>query len=130
MTLGTNLQGRRILVVEDVYLIADDVCRALVRAGAEVVGPAGTVADALVAMDAGTIDAAVLDVNLDGTPSFAIAGELERRSVPFLFATGYDDWALPDMWRDKRRIGKPFNARSMLDALVSVIAEQPMEARK
>lgn len=91
-----QLAGRRVLVVEDEPLVAMEMEEALHGIGCEVVGPAGTVEEALrlAQAEAGQLDAAVLDVNLNGRPSFPIADLLASRDVPVVFATGYGD--LPD----------------------------------
>jgi hypothetical protein len=80
------LEGRRILVAEDEYLIAFDVRDALVHAGAEVLGPVPSVDDAAALLERETdIDAAVLDVNLRGDMVFAVAAEFRsslRQATP------------------------------------------------
>ncbi|MEZ0495098.1 response regulator [Sphingomonas sp. IW22] len=111
------LAGQSILVVEDAYLIAADVGRTLKRAGALVVGPVAYIQQALDAIQSAAIDAAVLDVNLDGVLSFPVATELERRSIPYLFTTGYEHWSLPDRWRRVIRIDKPFSQSDLVGAL-------------
>lgn len=112
------LEGRRILVVEDEYFLADDVRDALTEAGAEVLGPVPSVeeASALIAREE-RIDAAVLDVNLRGELVFPVADALRERGVPFAFATGYDRWAIPDRFADALRVEKPLQARCIADAL-------------
>ncbi len=91
-----RLRGRRILLVEDESLVAMEMEESLRRLGCEVIGPAETFEEAqrLVLAEMGRIDAAVLDVNLAGRPSFPLADLLTGRGVPVVFATGYGD--LPD----------------------------------
>jgi DNA-binding response OmpR family regulator len=113
-----HLKGRRILVAEDEYLIADDLRTALTAAGAEVVGPYPTVSDTLKSLECDTgIDAAVLDVNLRGDMIFPVADLLRTRGVPFIFATGYDQWSLPDRFSDAVRLEKPLNPERVSQAL-------------
>ena len=69
----------------------------------------------------GTIDAALLDVNLEGAFSYPIAAALTERDVPFLFLTGYDGWSLPETYRSIPRIAKPFSAASLLTAAEALI---------
>lgn len=104
-----TLRNCRILVVEDEYLLADDLCHALEEAGAIVLGPVPGVEEALALIEAESrIDAAVLDVNLRGDMVFPVADALHARNVPFAFATGYDQWTLPDRFAALPRLEKPF----------------------
>lgn len=113
------LAGRRVLVVEDEYLLADDLCRSLKAAGAEVVGPAPSVDRALGLLEAGPApDLAVLDVNLGGEPVLPVAEALAARGVRFALATGYDAWALPETLIDVPRCEKPVDARRLIEVLL------------
>lgn len=112
------LQGRRVLVVEDEFLIAEMLSRDLQDAGAVVIGPASDLASAMGLLKAGlAMDAAVLDVNLGGEPVYPLADALEARGVPFVFATGYDVWALPERFAGVPRCEKPIDLRALLRAL-------------
>jgi CheY-like chemotaxis protein len=112
------LAGRRILVVEDEYLIADDLCEALSSAGAEIVGPIPTVSGAIACIaEDQRLDAAVLDVNLRGVMIFPVADALNARGIPFVFATGYDDAAIPERFADAQRLRKPAGTGSVAAAL-------------
>ncbi|GJD97289.1 response regulator [Methylobacterium iners] len=91
-----TLAGRRVLLVEDEYFIVDDMVRLFRANGAEVVGPAANVNDALGLIEgAGHLDGAVLDVNLQGEMAYPVADALLARGVPFVFATGYDRTSIP-----------------------------------
>jgi len=119
-----RLEGLRILVVEDEYLIADDMRNALLDAGAEVLGPVPNVAAAAsLAAAEPRLDAAVLDINLGGAMVFELADTLKARAVPFVFATGYDDSAIPDRFAKVPRLEKPVKARSVLAALEPLLAQ-------
>lgn len=117
-----GLSGCRILVVEDEYMIADDITQALVAAGAEVLGPVASAADAaeLIA-GGGRIDAAILDINLRDGAVFPAADALAERNIPFAFATGYEQWSLPERFRGRPVVEKPFSA-SNIAALVEPLA--------
>jgi CheY-like chemotaxis protein len=89
------LCGRRVLVVEDEALVAMLLEDDLVDAGAEVVGPAGSVDEALqlieqTAQDGG-LSAAVLDLKLHGTMVSPVADQLAALGVPFVFVTSYGE---------------------------------------
>lgn len=90
------LKDRRILVVEDEYLIADLLASGLADAGAIVLGPVGSLGDALELIGQGAvIDAAVLDVNLGGEMVYPAADKLVENAIPFVFTTGYDPLSIP-----------------------------------
>ncbi|HEX8303148.1 response regulator [Sphingomonas sp.] len=113
-----SLRGCRILIVEDEYLLADDLSYALSEAGAQVLGPIASVEDAQTFIAGGDpIDAAVLDVNLRGDLIFPVAEALQDRGVPFAFATGYDQWALPTRFADVPRVEKPFKSHKVAAVL-------------
>jgi CheY-like chemotaxis protein len=109
-----GLHGKRLLLVEDDYMIATDLARALAEEGAAVVGPAGSVADALALIAGGAaLDGAVLDINLGREPAYPVAAALRERGVPFVFATGYDAWIIPEPFRDVPRCEKPVDMRTL-----------------
>lgn len=112
------LAGRRVLVVEDEYFLADDVARGLEASGAEVIGPVGDIDDALDLIDETEhLDAAVLDINLRGEMAFPVADALLERGVPFVFATGYDSASIPLRYKGVTRCEKPVDAPKIARAL-------------
>jgi len=120
------LKGCRILVVEDEYLIADDLRSILLEAGAEVLGPVPNVEDAASLIEAEQqIDGALLDINLNGTMAFNIADTLVAREVPFVFATGYDQWAIPDRFALVPRLEKPIKGPQIFAVLAQMIQRKP-----
>jgi CheY-like chemotaxis protein len=127
---GPPLEGLRILVVEDEYAVAADVTWWLQDSGAEVVGPAPTIKEALtlVAAHDVTLDRAVLDVNLRGEEVFPVADALMKRGVPFVFATGYEEPMLPGTYAAVPRLTKPLDRAALLTALASAAAKGPRRA--
>ena len=114
------MQDRRILVVEDDYMIAQEVQQELEQAGAVVLGPVSSVGKALAILKSDRpIDAAVLDVNLGGELSFPVAEALEASAVPFLFATGYNSADIPGEWRRATIVMKPLQ----ISAVAALFAE-------
>ena len=125
-TADRAFHGHRILVVEDEQMIAVLLEDMLADLGCKVVGPVADVAQALNAI--GTtpkISAAVLDVNLRGKRSDAIADALESKNIPFLFLTGYDRSGLCEAHRDKPVLRKPFNPEALSATLALVLAGGP-----
>lgn len=125
--MSDQLQGARILVVEDEYYIAADLRRALEGAGATVIGPAATVARGSELVADGDLDAAILDVNLEGEISTPIAELLTARSIPYLLLTGYDKWSLPEEFRTVPQILKPFQVEPVLCALTDLLSGNPLK---
>ncbi len=103
----------KVLIVEDEFLIADDLARALQKEGWTVAGPVADAAGASAALD-GTVDFAVVDINLDGAISFAVAAELRRKAVPFLFLTGYDTSVVPAELDDVVLVQKPNDGEAVV----------------
>ena len=103
------LSGTRVLLVEDEYYLADDLSRALLQAGAEVVGPIGTLIEAAQKVGEGAFDCAVVDMNLRGQLAYSLAEQLKSADVPFIVATGYNPTSLPEWLRNVPRIEKPFS---------------------
>lgn len=113
-----HLQGRRILVVEDEYLIAADLTELLEDLGAVVVGPARSVKEALGRLERdGAPDAALLDINLGHEKAFPIADALIERGVPFIFTTGYSNAAIPANYQHVPRCEKPVEMRTVTELL-------------
>jgi CheY-like chemotaxis protein len=114
----TPLHGRRLLVVEDDYLIADELRDELTGAGAEVIGPVPTVARALQIMGShATLDGAILDINLGGEKVFPLVDVLRQRGIPCVFMTGYDRQAIPAVYANVPLCKKPAGAREAAEAL-------------
>jgi CheY-like chemotaxis protein len=110
---------RTVLLVEDEFLIADLLVTAFSEAGATIVGPAHTVADALKLIETTShLDGAVLDINLKGEAVFPVADLLSARGTPFVFTTGYDGRSLDDRYKHIRRFQKPFVLSKILDAVL------------
>lgn len=107
-----------ILVVEDEYLLADELALELEDAGATVMGPAASVARALALLDTHALpDGAILDVNLGGEQAFPVADVLMTHGIPLVFTTGYDAAAMPERFAGITRCEKPINIARITAAL-------------
>lgn len=120
------LAGRRILLVEDEYVIAAEMMEWLRESGAVVIGPVPTVSDALDLIQTGeAIDAAVLDISLgDGETIYPVADLLKQMGVPFLFATGDVNGGRHEGHEDRLRLEKPILKSDLLAALGSLMPER------
>jgi CheY-like chemotaxis protein len=112
-----DLTGCRVLLVEDEYFIADDLCRALEGCGARVVGPVSSLDKALPAAEAESLTCAVLDIDLRGESGLEVAEVLRRRNVPFVYSTGYNGAVVPETLKGAAHLEKPFRIEDLLDAV-------------
>jgi CheY-like chemotaxis protein len=116
--LGERL---RVLIVEDEMLVAMNIEDMLLDLGHEVAGLATRLAPALALAGESEIDAAVLDVNLAGEHSFPVADLLDKRGIPFLFATGYGLGGIEERYRGRVVLQKPFRLADLGAALRSAV---------
>jgi DNA-binding NtrC family response regulator len=116
-----DLIGRRVLLVEDEFLVALTLEEALRDAGCVVLGPIPRVEKAVPVAREEAIDVALLDVNLAGEKVYPVAQALSERDVPFIFMTGYERVGLPATYADRPAISKPFMIDAMLDLLKDVL---------
>ena len=108
------LGQRRVLIVEDRFLVADDLSRFCRRQGGEVAGPVPDVERARKIASDERLDLAILDVDLQGRDVFDVAAILERRGIPFLFVTGYGRSQLPERYRGRPFVAKPFGEADLV----------------
>lgn len=120
-----QLTGLRVLVVEDDYFIANEICTTLRDHGAHVLGPSPDVEHGLNLVRNHPIDCAVLDINLHGDLAFSLASELRQRGTPAIFATGYDSSVLPGEFRGSVRLEKPVDLSALLRAVRSACSSAP-----
>ncbi|MGH6665283.1 MAG: response regulator [Pseudolabrys sp.] len=113
----------RILVVEDEYLISMLLEDMLADLGFEVAAAVGTIAEASDVAANGDINAAVLDVNLDGQEIYPVAAILAKRGLPFVFVTGYGERSLPEPYRDRPALQKPFQIEQLKTTLDGILAK-------
>lgn len=107
----------RILLVEDEPLVAMAIEDSLEVQNVGVVGPAGTVAEALDLIAKGGIDAALLDVTLRGERVDSVADALSAKGIPFVFTTGHGAAGLPQSHQGRPVLTKPFREAEMTDAI-------------
>lgn len=107
----------RLLIVEDEHLIAAMLADWLGEMNYEVIGPAQSNAEALALLEHSTPDAAILDILVEDGMSYPVARELERRSVPFFFATGYSGCDIDKSFTGAAVAQKPFEFDKLRELL-------------
>jgi CheY-like chemotaxis protein len=113
-----DLAGRHALLVEDDDLLARALGDLLGAWGATVLGPATTAEQALALVaQAERIDVAIVDINLRGETSFAVADTLLAREIPFVIMTGHRASMLPERYQDLAILQKPCSARQIASTL-------------
>ena len=70
----------------------------------------------------GDFNAAILDVNLDGQEIYPVADILAKRGLPFVFVTGYGERSLPEPYRGRPALQKPFQAEQLKTTLAGLMA--------
>ncbi|KXI55776.1 hypothetical protein ACS48_00320, partial [Bacillus cereus] len=115
---ATGLSGRSVFLVEDEVMIRMMVADMLEELGCKVAAEAGDIAEALRLAEATAFDIAILDVNVNGQVISPVADVIQAQGRPFIFATGYGSAGLPEQYRDRPALQKPFQ----LDALSKTIA--------
>ena len=117
---GSGPAGLRILIVEDNFIIAAAIARFLKAQGAEVAGPAATIAAALALIaNVERIDGAVLDINLHGELVYPVVDALRSKGVPMVLMTGYDQEALMPGYSDIPCLQKPFTIERLMEAMAA-----------
>ena len=123
---GSALRGRRILVVEDELLVAEEILHELQAQGGRVLGPAPSVGDALdLLADCAVPDAAVLDLKLRDEWVYLVADALLAGEVPFLFATGHAQGGLPRRFHHVPVCPKPLQPGAIAGLLPRLLRETP-----
>jgi CheY-like chemotaxis protein len=107
------LEGMRILVVEDEFLVALDIERIVGEVGAAIVGPVANLDEALAKAQAEPLDGAILDVNIGGRKITPVAVALRARGVPFILSTGYGPQGLDPDIAEAPTLRKPFDEREV-----------------
>ena len=124
-----RLRGKRILIVEDEAVVSMLVEDEFLDAGAEVIGPACSLDEALqlteTALADGGLSAAVLDINLAGEAVWPLADRLAALGVPFVFSTGYENDRSANHHAEAPRFVKPFD----LDTLVAMVQQLTLNDR-
>ena len=121
---GSVPTGLRILVVEDELMISMLVEDMLAELGHEVAGTAASIEEASRLARSGDFDGALLDVNLNGSTVDAVADALVGRNIPFVFTTGYGQQGVPEAYRDRPMLQKPYQIEQLSRALARALSQR------
>ena len=125
-TVKAGSPRRSILLVEDEVMIRMMVADMLEELGYTIAGEAGDIDEAIRLVQATDFDLAILDVNVNGKVISPVAEAVQLRNRPFVFATGYGAQGLPEKFRDRPALEKPFQmetlARVIENALKGIAA--------
>lgn len=105
------------LIVEDEYLLANDLAKGFADAGIDILGPVPTLGKALALAEHKQLSGAVLDINLDGDKVYEVADALVGRGVPVVFVTGYDKSDIPARFGGVPFCQKPVEFTDVIEAL-------------
>src|SRR3954464_12015927 len=106
-----------VFLVEDEVMIRMMVADMLEELGYTVAAEAGEIAEAMRLAESTYFDLAILDVNVNGKGISPVAALIRARNRPFIFATGYGSSGLPEEYRDRPALQKPFQLETLSKAI-------------
>ncbi|TKT73373.1 response regulator [Afipia massiliensis] len=110
-----------ILLVEDEVMIRMMVADMLEELGYTISGEAGDIDEGIRLVQAIDFDIAILDVNVNGRVITPVAEAVQMRGLPFVFATGYGAQGLPEKFRDRPTLQKPFQIETLARTIETVL---------
>ena len=128
--MDSPLSGKRVLVVEDEIMVSWLLEDMLANLGCVVIGPAVRVDQALAIIESEPLDAAVVDLNLNGQFSYPVADALAARGVPFVFSSGYSQDRLLEKYRSFPILQKPFHRSELAEVLAKLLTPRSKAARQ
>ena len=121
METGMPLAGKRLLVVEDDFLIARDLSDTVAEAHAEVVSVVTEPASVVDTAEREQVDCVLLNLNLNGSMDTGTAARLTEQGVPLVLVTGYSKDALPAALRDLPLVSKPVERSKLIDKIIRTL---------
>jgi DNA-binding response OmpR family regulator len=111
----------RVLLVEDEVMIRMMVADMLDELGYTIAGEAGDIDEGVRLAQMVEYDIAILDVNLNGKVITPVAEAVQMRGRPFVFATGYGAQGVPERFRDRPTLQKPFQIETLERAIAAAV---------
>jgi DNA-binding NtrC family response regulator len=102
-----------VFLVEDEVMIRMMVAEMLEDLGYTVAAEAGEIRQAMKLAETADFDIAILDVNVNGKVISPVAKAIEHRNRPFIFATGYGTQGMPEEFRGRPALQKPFQIETL-----------------
>ncbi|ABD88071.1 response regulator receiver domain protein (CheY-like) [Rhodopseudomonas palustris BisB18] len=119
--MTTTAPAGSVFLVEDEAMIRMMVADMLEELGYRVVAEAGEINEAIRLAGSTAFDIAILDVNVNGKVISPVADLLKARNCPFIFATGYGAQGVPEDYRDRPALQKPFQIETLAQLLASTL---------
>jgi CheY-like chemotaxis protein len=119
--MATRPQGCSVFLVEDEVMIRMMVADMLEELGYSVAAEAGEIGEAVKLAQSTEFDLAILDVNVNGKVITPVAELIKARNRPFIFATGYGSSGLPEEYRDRPALQKPFQLETLAQMINSAM---------
>lgn len=122
---ATRMPRGNVFLVEDEVMIRMMVADMLEELGFRVVAEAGEIGEAIRLVQSTDFDLAILDVNVNGKVISPVADLIKARNRPFIFATGYGSSGLPEDYRDRPALQKPFQLETLGKMIDSALKSAP-----
>ena len=118
---ATRLPRGSVFLVEDEVMIRMMVADMLEELGFSIAAEAGEINEAIRLAQCTHFDLAILDVNVNGKVISPVAELIQARKRPFIFATGYGSSGLPEEFRDRPALQKPFQLETLAKVIESTL---------
>jgi PAS domain S-box-containing protein len=118
---NTDPNDKRVLLVEDEPLVSMMLADMLAAFGHKVDGPYNRFSDAVLAAQSNNLQAGILDVNLGGEKTYAVADILANRKIPFAFVTGYGPDTIVSEFSHAPVLQKPIEAAKLHALLQQIV---------
>jgi CheY-like chemotaxis protein len=117
----TRPVGCSVFLVEDEVMIRMMVADMLTELGFSIAAEAGEIGEAIALAQSTEFDLAILDVNVNGKVITPVAELVKARNRPFIFATGYGLSGLPEEYRDRPALQKPFQLETLAEMIANTL---------
>src|SRR5207245_10353448 len=128
--IATRRPGGSVFLVEDEVMIRMMVADMLEELGYSVAAEAGEISEAIRLAQSAQFDLAILDVNVNGKVISPVAELIDARNIPFVFATGYGSSGLPEDYRDRPALQKPFQVQTLRRRIDIALKRPPVKLRE